>query len=81
LIAIDENYVGSFKIKKNMKVTTTKAKGPSKKDWLSCCFGGYGAINGENKKWGEEEIFDCTCRQVAWNESGWSNLTREQYTS
>ncbi len=80
LIEIDENYVGSFKIKKNMKVTATKYKKSDKKDWLSCCFGGYGGIDDENKKWGEEEIFDCTCRQVAWDESGWSNLTQEQYT-
>ncbi|MHC1594235.1 MAG: hypothetical protein ACXQT2_02885 [Methanotrichaceae archaeon] len=79
LIEIDENYVGSFKIKKNMKVLAEKSKKSDKKDWLSCCFGGYGGIDDENKKWGEEEIFDCTCRQVAWNESGWTNLTQEQF--
>jgi len=78
LIAVDENYVGSFKIKKNMKVTTKVSKEPSEKDWLSCCFGGYGGIDDENKKWGEEEIFDCTCRQVAWDNSGWSNRTQAQ---
>ncbi len=80
LIEIDENYVGSFKIKKNMKVIAEKSKKSDKKDWLSCCFGGYGGIDDENKTWGEEEIFDCTCRQVAWDGSGWSNLTQEQYT-
>ena len=37
-------------------------------------------MNDNDKAWGEEEIFDCTCRQVAWDESGWSNLTQEQYT-
>ncbi len=79
LIEIDENYVGSFKIKKNMKVIAEKSKKSDKKDWLSCCFGGYGGIDDENKKWGEEEIFDCTCRQVAWEESGWGNLTQEQF--
>ena len=79
LIEIDENYVGSFKIKKNMKVIAEKSKEKDKKDWLSCCFGGYGGMDDENKKWGEEEIFDCTCRQVAWEGSGWSNLTQEQF--
>ncbi len=82
LIEIDENYVGSFKIKKNMKVTASKAyPKDDEDDWLTCCFGGYGGIDDENKKWGEEEIFNCTCRQVAWDKSGWSNLTQEQYTS
>ncbi len=80
LTEIDENYVGSFKIKKNMKVIATKSKKSDKKDWLSCCFGGYGGIDDRNNKFGEEEIFDCTCRQVAWDASGWSNLTQEQYT-
>ncbi len=82
LVEIEENYVGSFNIKKNMKVTVSKAgKTSDTKDWLSCCFGGYGAIDDANKKWGEGEIFDCTCRQVAWEGSGWSNLSQEQYTS
>jgi len=50
LIEIDESYVGSFNIKKNMKVIVSKAgKTSDTNDWLSCCFGGYGGIDGENK--------------------------------
>jgi len=81
LIEIDENYVGSFKIKKTMEVSATKSSVTKpKSDWLTCCVGGYGAMDDNDKAWGEEEIFDCTCRQVAWDDSGWSNLTQEQYT-
>jgi len=81
LIEIDESYVGNSKIKKVMKVTAVKAKKEKDKvDWLSCCFGGYGAMDSANKKeWDESEIFDCTCRQVAWEGSGWSNQTQAQY--
>ena len=81
LIEIDESYVGNSKIKKFMKVTAGKEKKEKDKvDWLSCCFGGYGAMDKENKeKWDEKEIFDCTCRQVAWGRSGWSNRTQAQY--
>jgi hypothetical protein len=80
LIEIDESYVGNSKIKKFMKVTAEKDKKKDEEDWLSCCFGGYGAMDKENKeKWGENEIFDCTCRQVAWERSGWGNRTQAQY--
>jgi hypothetical protein len=50
LVEIDESYVGSFNIKKNMKVTAGKeSKSSDTKDWLSCCFGGYGAIDDGKK--------------------------------
>ena len=44
--------------KKVMKVTVGKEK-KDKVNWLSCCFGGYGAMDSANKKkWGEKEIFE-----------------------
>jgi hypothetical protein len=78
LIEIDENYVGSFAIQKNMKVCGEKGKISAPTDWLSCCFGGYDGMDDEDKLWGEEEIFDCTCRDVAWGES-WNDTSKAQY--
>jgi len=42
----------------------------------SCCVGGYGEMEDDDKIWGEKAIFDCTCRNTsissmkpAWNAS------------
>ncbi|WP_428400629.1 hypothetical protein [Methanocrinis sp.] len=78
LIEIDENYAGSFKITKNMEVCTSCKGSKPKADWLSCCFGGYDGMDDEDKEWGEEEIFDCTCRDVAWGDS-WNDTSKAQY--
>jgi len=78
LIEIDENYVGTFKITKNMEVCTSCSGKSARKDWLSCCIGGYGEIYEDDKVWGEEEIFDCTCRDVAWGDS-WEDKSKAQY--
>jgi hypothetical protein len=78
LIEIDENYVGTFKITKNMEISTCCSGSKPRKDWLSCCFGGYDGMDDEDKLWGEEEIFDCTCRDVAWGES-WNDTSKAQY--
>ncbi|MHC1631694.1 MAG: hypothetical protein ACXQT4_05345 [Methanotrichaceae archaeon] len=66
LIEIDENYIGSFAIQKKMKISTTKSKksGP-RKDWLSCCFGGYSGMSDDDKTWGEEGVFNCNCYDEA----------------
>jgi len=77
LIEIDENYVGSFKITKNMEVCVSKSGSKVKPDWLSCCIGGYGEMPDDDKMWGEEEIFDCTCREKAWGDS-WNDTSKEQ---
>jgi len=67
LIEIDENYVGDIKLTKKMEVSMTKPPEKLGKDWLSCCcVGGYDEMEDDDKIWGEEEIFDCTCRDVAW---------------
>lgn len=78
LIEIDENYVGSFRITKNMEVCAEKDKPSKPKDWLSCCFGGYDGMDDTDKLWGEEEIFDCTCRDVAWGDA-WEDKSTAQY--
>jgi hypothetical protein len=78
LIEIDENYAGTFKITKNMEISTCCSGSKPKKDWLSCCFGGYGGMDDEDKLWGEEEIFDCTCREKAWGDS-WNDTSEAQF--
>lgn len=77
LIEIDENYVGTFTITKNMEFCATKYAKKVRPDWLSCCIGGYGSIESDDRMWGEEAIFDCTCRDVAWGDS-WPDKSREQ---
>jgi hypothetical protein len=62
LIEIDENYVGSFTINKDMKINVPKGKLMPSSDWLDCCFGGFADINTRDHYWGESGIFDCTCR-------------------
>ncbi|HSD57423.1 MAG TPA: hypothetical protein VLB04_04510 [Methanotrichaceae archaeon] len=63
LIYIDENYIGNFKIKKNMKINAAKKDYKEVTDWLPCCFGGYFDMSDyERKLLSEDGIFDCTCR-------------------
>jgi hypothetical protein len=77
LVEIDENYVGSFRMVKDMEVKVSKSASKTRGDWLTCCFGGYGGMEADDKLWGEDEIFDCTCRDVAWGNS-WSDKSTEQ---
>jgi hypothetical protein len=66
LIVIDENYVGSFKIKKSMKINAIKSELKEVSDWLPCCFGGYFDMSDyERKLLSEEGVFDCSCRATA----------------
>ncbi len=77
LILIDENYVGSFKIKKSMKINAAKSDYKEVADWLPCCFGGYFDMSDYDRKFlNEDGVFDCTCRAAglktykpAWNGS------------
>jgi len=78
LIEIDENYHGTFRIKKEMEIGTTCTGSKPRADWLSCCFGGYEAMHEDDKMWGEKEVFDSTCRKVAWGEA-WNDTAQAQY--
>ena len=78
LIEIDENYIGTFKITKNMEICTSCKGSKPRADWLTCCIGGYGTMEDYDRLWGEEEIFDCTCRDKAWGEA-WNDTSKAQY--
>ncbi len=77
IVEIDENYVGTFKIQKNMEFTACKVAKKPRPDWLSCCIGGYAGMAEDDRMWGEKEIFDCTCRDVAWGKA-WEDKSRAQ---
>ncbi len=79
LIEIDENYVGTFAIQKNMKVCAEKEKPYGVTDWLSCCIGGYGDMHEVDTYVVDEEIFNCTCREKAWGES-WNDTSKAQFS-
>lgn len=60
-IEIDENYVGTFTITKNMEFCATKYAKKVRPDWLSCCIGGYETIEDDDKIWDESKVFSCEC--------------------
>ncbi|NPV61684.1 MAG: hypothetical protein HPY61_03475 [Methanotrichaceae archaeon] len=65
LILIDEYYVGSFKIKKDMEINVPKSKVKDKaKNWLPCCFEGYAGMGEFEQRIFEKDIFDCTCSKA-----------------
>ncbi|MDF0589627.1 hypothetical protein P0O15_00320 [Methanotrichaceae archaeon Mx] len=78
LVEIDENYHGTFRIKKEMEISTDCRGSKPREDWLSCCFGGYEGIHEDDKMWGEKEVFDSTCRDEAWGKT-WEDKSKAQY--
>ncbi|NPV61024.1 MAG: hypothetical protein HPY61_00045 [Methanotrichaceae archaeon] len=66
IIDIDSDYVGDFHIKKNLKIEIEKSWGSDCKDWLPCCFGGWGDMDEvDTLPIAEDGVFDCTCREAA----------------
>ena len=63
LIELDEDYMGSYHIKKNMNLYTYSDDNEKEDSWLPCCSGGFIDMNYEDAKAfkSSEGIFDCTC--------------------
>lgn len=63
LIEMDEDYVGSFHIKKNMDISTYSDEDEEEDSWLPCCFGGFGDMNYADAEVFKSArgVFDCTC--------------------
>ncbi|MCK9439905.1 MAG: hypothetical protein M0Q13_00565 [Methanothrix sp.] len=63
LIDIDEDYVGSYHIKKNMDISTYTDEDEEEDLWLPCCFGGFGDMNYADAAVFKSArgVFDCTC--------------------
>jgi hypothetical protein len=90
LVEIDANYIGNFKIQKEMSTVISKAPKKSYLDWLPCCPGDFFDID----DWRSPQdpipygagraslrgIFDCTCRESGINtyKPAW-NTTKEQF--
>ncbi len=66
LIELDEDYAGSFHIKKNMNLYTYSDDKEREDSWLPCCSGGFSDMNyADAKVFGSARgIFDCTCVKV-----------------
>jgi hypothetical protein len=67
IITIDENYVGSFKVKKDINTNVVKGSYKDEADWLPCCIGGFFDMQAFEQKVNKVKtgIFDCTCRETA----------------
>ncbi|MGV8174410.1 MAG: hypothetical protein ACP5OU_01765 [Methanothrix sp.] len=67
LILIDEDYIGSYHIEKNMSLYTVSDDEEEELDsWLPCCSGGFSDmsyLDAETFK-SASGIFDCTCFRV-----------------
>jgi hypothetical protein len=66
LIELDENYIGSYNIKKNMNLYTYSDDIEKEDSWLPCCSGGFSDMNYEdaNAIKSASDVFDCTCFKV-----------------
>jgi len=66
LIEMDEDYVGSYNIKKNMNLYTYSDDDLREDPWLPCCSAGFMDMNYEDAKAfkSAKGIFDCTCFNV-----------------
>ncbi len=66
LIELDEDYVGSFHIKKNMNLYTYSEEKENEDSWLPCCSDGFSDMNYADAKAFKSArgVFDCTCFKV-----------------
>ena len=66
LIEIDEDYIGSYHIEKNMTLSAIEEEEEEEDEWLPCCYVGFGDLNKMDAKAFESTkgIFDCTCFKV-----------------
>jgi hypothetical protein len=66
LIELDEDYVGSFRIKKNMNLYTYSEEKEEEDSWLPCCSSEFSDMNYADAKAFKSArgVFDCTCFTV-----------------
>jgi hypothetical protein len=66
LLELDEDYVGNFKIKKNMNLYTYTDDKEKEDPWLPCCYGGFSDMNYADARIFKSArgVFDCTCFEV-----------------
>jgi len=65
LVELDEDYIGSFHMKKNMTLTWEEDDEEYDYAWLPCCSGGFLDMNlMDRAERSVSSIFDCTCYKV-----------------
>jgi len=65
LVELDEDYIGSFHMKKNMTLTWEEDDEEYDYAWLPCCSGGFLDMNlMDRTERSVSGIFDCTCSKV-----------------
>ena len=66
LLEVDQDYVGTFHIVKNLNLYTLEEGEEEEDDWLPCCAGGYASMTAADQKYvkSAKGIFDCTCYKV-----------------
>ncbi|HWQ20374.1 MAG TPA: hypothetical protein VN455_11395 [Methanotrichaceae archaeon] len=63
-LLIDENYLGTFSLTKNMVLSDRRFRNAHDEGWLPCCSGGWSAMDAHDRLGygaSAEGIFDCTC--------------------
>ena len=66
-VFLDEDYIGTFHLRKNMTLYTHSEENEKEEDWLPCCSGGWDDMPDYDKfSYGKsaKSIFDCTCFNV-----------------
>ena len=63
---VDEDYLGTYNMQKNMSQTFNWKWTRERDDWLPCCSGGFADMNFEDQKpfKSAKGVFDCTCFKV-----------------
>jgi hypothetical protein len=64
---VDEDYLGTYNMKKNMSQTFNWKWTRERDDWLPCCSGGFADMNFEDQRpfKSAKGVFDCTCFKVS----------------
>jgi hypothetical protein len=66
LFVLDEDYAGTYHIKKNISLYVYWDNNAREDDWLPCCTGGYASMTPADQRYVKfaKGIFDCTCFKV-----------------
>lgn len=64
-IVVDEDYVGTFHIKKSISLESSSEEEEKEEGWLPCCLNGYRDMDLlYMRSWQVQGVFDCTCFKV-----------------